>query len=213
MVTPRDLMRLSSSPALASCSVRPPAISSSSSSFGRVASARASSSRLRSSRVSPPAGLLACASSPVCSSTSCAVSQASRSVWPRAEAGGGDEILEHRHVAEGLRHLVAAADAGAAALVRLAVRVTSRPSYSTRPASTRTSPRDQVEQRRLAGAVRPEDAQRLAFRHRQRDVVGDLERAVGLAHAMKREQRHASSFRVPPVGMLFAASLLTMVSS
>ena len=44
--------------------------------------ARAISRRLRLSSARPPAGLLACASNPVCSSTWCAVSQASRSGWP-----------------------------------------------------------------------------------------------------------------------------------
>ncbi len=42
---------------------------------------------------------------------------------------------------------------------------------------------DQVEQRRLAGAVRADDAERLAARDRQIDAVGGLERAEGLGEA------------------------------
>ena len=121
----------------ASCSVSPPAISSSSSSFGRVASARASSSRLRSSSVRLPAGRLACASSPVCSSTSCAVSQAARSRWPPPKQAAVDQVLEHRHArrraaAPGSCGRCRRGSAGAAS-----ARVTSRPSYSTRPGVAR----------------------------------------------------------------------------
>jgi len=103
------------------------------------------------------------------------------------ETRGGDEVLEHRHRAEGLRHLVAAADAGAAALVRLqrgdvAALVGHAAGVAAHVAG------DQVEQRRLARAVGAQDAQRLARGHRQRDVVGDLESAVGLADAVQPEQ-------------------------
>ena len=62
------------------------------------------------------------------------------------------EGLEHRHVAEGLRHMVAASDATAAALVRaqrghVAAIETDGSRIDPRVAA------DEVEQRRLAGAV------------------------------------------------------------
>ena len=60
IATPSPLMRrIEPTSSGTSCSVSPPAISSSSSTRGRVASARASSSRLRSSSVSAPARVLA----------------------------------------------------------------------------------------------------------------------------------------------------------
>jgi hypothetical protein len=48
-------------------------------------------------------------------------------------------------------------------------------------------PADQVEQRRLAGAVGSENAQRLALGDRQRDAVGHLERAEALADIFQRK--------------------------
>ena len=97
-------------------SVSPPAISSSSSSRGPVASARAISSRLRSSRVSEPAGALArvkqAESARGCRRRPAA---ASRSARAPAVDRADQQVLEHGELLEGLRDLVGAADAGAAA--------------------------------------------------------------------------------------------------
>jgi hypothetical protein len=51
-------------------------------------------------------------------------------------------------------------------------------------------PRDQVEQRRLAGAVGPDQADDLSFGHVQRDVVDRHDAAERLRHVLDREQRH-----------------------
>jgi len=106
-----------------------------------------------------------------------------------AEAGRGHEVLEHGHRAEGLRHLVAAADAAAAASMRREARDVAAVVFDATGVAAHVA-RDQVEQRRLAGAVRTEDAERLARFDRERDVVRDLHRAVGLADAVQAEQRH-----------------------
>ena len=79
-----------------------------------------------------------------------------------AEGGADQQILEHRHADERVRDLVRAADAAAAALVgrqRRDVR-----SVEDDPAGIRRQAAgDQVEQRRLAGAVRPDHAERFAL--------------------------------------------------
>ena len=142
-------------------SVSPPAISSSSRSRGASASARAISSRLRSSRVSVPAGDWRRPMRPVRSRMS---PQACGDLAPRAAAAvdrADQQVLEHGEVLERLRDLVRAADAGAAARVRRQPRDVAavEPDRRRRPARAAG---DQVEQRRFAGAVRPDDAERLA---------------------------------------------------
>ena len=62
------------------------------------------------------------------------------------------EILDHLLVLE------RAADAEGGALMRPRAERRRRPSTSTRPAEGATKPREDVEQRRLAGAVRPDEA-------------------------------------------------------
>jgi len=54
------------------------------------------------------------------------------------------------------------------------------PKTATVPLSGRRRPQDHVDGRRLAGAVRPEERYRLAWRHRQVDPTDRLDRAVGL---------------------------------
>ena len=58
---------------------------------------------------------------------------------------------------------------------------------------------DQVEQRGLAGAVRTDDAERLAGLDGEIDAVGDHQRAEGLADALEL-QDHASPPRLPRRG-------------
>ena len=60
--------------------------------------------------------------------------------------------------------------------------------------SSRMAPRigperagDQVEQRRLAGAVRADDAERVALGDGEIDAVRDLDRAEGSAEALELE--------------------------
>ena len=47
---------------------------------------------------------------------------------------------------------------------------------------------DQVEHRRFAGAVRPDDAERLTLLDREGEVIGRLERAVGFRDSVELEQ-------------------------
>src|SRR5262249_9081872 len=58
--------------------------------------------------------------------------------------------------------------------------------------------RNQVEERRLARAVRADDGVALALAHRQRDVLDDARRAEALVHAAQLEgECHASPERRP----------------
>ena len=86
------------------------------------------------------------------------------------------QVLEHGELLERLRDLMGAADAGAAAsLRRRAGEVTAVEANGA--AARRKAAGDQVEQRGLARAVRPDDAERLARRDRQIEIVGDDDRA------------------------------------
>ena len=58
-------------------------------------------------------------------------------------------------------------------------RVMSRPSSRIAPASGDRPPAIRLNSVDLAGAVRPDDADRLARRDREIDVVGDDDRAEG----------------------------------
>ena len=53
-------------------------------------------------------------------------------------------------------------------------------------------PRDQVEERRLAGAVRADQADDLALAHVERDVVDRDDPAEPPRHVLDREQRHGA---------------------
>ncbi|MNN93614.1 hypothetical protein D3C81_2120990 [compost metagenome] len=56
------------------------------------------------------------------------------------------------------------------------------------PAVGRHAAGDQVEQRALAGAIGPDDAQRLTRRQGQAEIVGHLHRAVALVHLLQYEE-------------------------
>ena len=72
------------------------------------------------------------------------------------EAGGGDEVLEHAHRAEGLWHLVAATDPQAAALVRRQSGDVF--SLEQHPALVHSNVAgDQVEQGGFARSIGPQD--------------------------------------------------------
>ena len=158
-------------------SVRPPAISSSSSTRGPVASARASSRRLRSSRVSAPASVLALRSRPVGSSASTAAALGAPGARPAAEGRADQHVLE-----DGQPRRRGAGSGRCSAMPSRqracgGTRVTSRSvEDDARRASGRGRRRSEVEQRRLARAVRPDDAERLAPADRERQLVDDAER-------------------------------------
>src|SRR5262249_2806770 len=91
-----------------------------------------------------------------------------------------EDVLEHGHAAERARHLVGAADAVPAALRGTQPRHVG--AVDLDPAGVRPErPGEHVEQRRLAGAGRPADADRLPAADREVDAVEDRERAEALA--------------------------------
>ncbi len=102
-----------------------------------------------------------------------------------AVGGGGEDVLEHRHAAERARDLVRAHQTFAAALgdgrIGHVLAAKAHP-----PAGRRMSPDQHAEQRRLAGAVGADDADRLAG-------------AEGKVHVLQHAQaRRRLSSRLPP---------------
>src|SRR5262245_28549827 len=88
-----------------------------------------------------------------------------------AERRPDAQILEHRHAVERLRHLVRTSDAAATALVWRE----RRDVPPVEADAARVGPyiaADQIEERRLAGAVGPDDPERLARCEREADAVG-----------------------------------------
>jgi len=84
----------------------------------------------------------------------------------RAEARCNQQILEHRDAGERMRHLVGTADPRAAAQVRRGAGDFVAAKHDA-PGVGRDVAADQVEQGGLAGAVRPDDAERLSFGERK----------------------------------------------
>jgi hypothetical protein len=114
----------------------------------------------------------------------------------RARKRADHDVLRDRHALEGAQLLEGAGDAPAADAV-------GRKPGEPRPVELdfalvgRVEPADALEQRRLAGAVGPDDADELARRHVERDapVGGDAAEALGeAAHA---EEAHG--FRIQPI--------------
>ena len=62
----------------------------------------------------------------------------------------------------------------------------------TLPLRLRVEPRDEREEGRLAGAVRPEQRDEAALRHGQRDVGERLARAEPVADAVERRRLAAA---------------------
>ena len=80
-----------------------------------------------------------------------------------ADIGADDHVLQHGHAREGAHDLKGAADAEPADRMRLqADQVRSRKADAAGIGAEKSV--DDVEQRRLAGAVRPDDAVDRAFR-------------------------------------------------
>ena len=106
-----------------------------------------------------------------------------------------------------------------------AVRVTSRPIEIDGAGVGRDVAGDQVEQRRLAGAVRADDAQRLALAKLERNRIGDRQGAEpsrpsarGSAPSSANGRgwalgHHAIASILPPVGMFGAVLLSVMTRS
>src|SRR5439155_2510477 len=91
------------------------------------------------------------------------------------------DVLEHRQAHEQVRHLEAARQAAAVDLVG-AQAVDALAAEQDLAAGGREAAADEVEQRGLAGAVRPDDGHPLAGRHREVGAADDL----GLAEALAK---------------------------
>src|SRR6267142_2703595 len=171
--------RTSSTPVCASIGVRPVRTSSSKSSFGSVASARATSSRRFSEGIN-----------------SLARTSARLAHDGGADQRADDDVVDDSHGLEALDDLERARDAALATLRRrqrgdvLAV----EPDRSLR---RRQHARDQIEQRRLAGAIGANQANDLAAPDRYRDVaVGDQPaEALPDAFGFQQERHRAIPLR------------------
>ena len=116
-----------------------------------------------------------------------------------------EQVLGEAHVAEDARHLEGAHEAAGRDCVRREAR-DGVPIERDRAGIRPLHARDQVHQRGLPGAVRPDDAADLTRRHVEIDRVGGGEPAEALDEAARGQERrgiaHASRIRSPnrPLG-------------
>src|ERR1700730_7197423 len=165
--------RTSSTPVCASIGVSPVSTSSSSKSFGSVASARATSSRRFSD------GINSLASTDVGAGGEAGKFQHLVGFAARLAHDGGadqradDDVVDDGHGLEAFHDLEGARDAALAAL-RRRQRGDVFAVEKDRPLGRQPHTRDQVEQRRLAGTVGTDQPDDLAASDRNRDIaVGD----------------------------------------
>ena len=112
-----------------------------------------------------------------------------RAAQAAARSRGDQHVFEHRHAAEGPRHLVRAGDAEAAALGRPGsghIRALEEDA----PAARAVGAREHVEQSGLAGAVRTDDAYGLVGGDGEVDLVEYDQGTEALADALGRKDRH-----------------------
>ena len=146
----------------ASASVRPAPISSSSSTAGSVASARASSRRLRCSRPRLSARRLLEPRSTADVEHLDAGVVGVRPVSGRPPVAAPTKTFSNTVMSPNGRGTWCARPMPRTATAGRGLGVTSTPRNSTAPASGPKRPREHVQQRRLAGAVGPDDADGLA---------------------------------------------------
>ncbi len=173
--------RIVATNASTSASVRPPAISSRSNSRGSVASARASSRRLRSSSVSAPAGSVGATqhADPLERLDGGRLDDARGGRPPRpprSERRADEHVLEDGETLERTRDLRGASDAHVAADVCRTTRHVDAVERHRAGVGPQVAG-DQVEQRRLAGAVGPDDPDRVTLGDLERQTVDDREAA------------------------------------
>src|SRR6185437_5840916 len=109
-----------------------------------------------------------------------------------AKGGSDHDVLEHGHAGEGLRNLERARQPLAAAPLRRQrgdVLAVEQHAAAVRPHRAGGD----AEQRGLAGAVRTDDAERLAFAEREIDAVGDDDGAEAFGDFLEREEGHGIS--------------------
>ena len=103
---------------------------------------------------------------------------------PAAMGGCGEDILEHRHAAEGPRNLMRARKPPPAALGRRREGdVLAEKAHP--PAGRRMRADEQAQERRLARAVRPDDADRLAGADGKVDAIEHQKGAEALRQAFR----------------------------
>ena len=171
-----------------SASGSPAAGSSMSTNAGSVASARATPSRRSSPWASAAAGASPSASSPSRSSSSSARARASRGRAPDAERRDLD-VLAHGQLAERAAVLERAREPGAPAPVRAPAGDVALVELD-RAGGREVEAGDQVDERRLAGAVRADQADDLVPVQLERDVVERL-------HALERARDGGGPERSP----------------
>ena len=174
----------------------PPVTSSSRRSRGRVAIARAISRRFRCPVESSRAKAPALSASPTSARQRSASTRAAPVDAARGERAHGD-VLPHRHAAERAELLERPADAPAVDLIRpeAGERLAGEADL---PAVRPVEAGDHVEERRLPGAVRPDDADDLARRHVERDALVRHEAAEALGHAADLQQGSPAPPRLAP---------------
>ena len=153
----------------------------------------------------PPAGASSRSVSPTASAAPRARSigtqrrptEPSMPVAAAAPGGGGEsEVLPHRQPREDVRALERARDPAARHRVRAGAAI-GRALEEDAPGGGREVARDQVEQRRLAGAVRPDDGPPLARRDRQGHAVDGRQRAEAAGGAPRARGRARPSRAEP----------------
>ena len=178
------MLRTSSTPIRASAGVSPVSTSSSSSSFGSVASARATSSRRFSDGIRSPASTSARGES---AEFQHLLRLAARIASRWCGSGADHDVVDHRHRLETLHHLEGARDAARAALRRRQLGDVLA-GEQDRALRRRQHAGDDVEQRRLAGAVRADQTDDFAAPDRNRDVAVRDEAAESLPDVVGFEQ-------------------------
>jgi hypothetical protein len=114
---------------------------------------------------------------------------------PRAAVRTDEHVVEHGHRLEQLHVLERARDPAPDDPVRR--RPQQAPAVEVELARIRpVQPRDHVEERGLAGAVRPDQADDLAGVDVERDLVDRDDPAEPARHVADREQGHATSVSV-----------------
>ena len=103
-----------------------------------------------------------------------------------AECRRDHEIFEHAHAGKRLRNLKRTADAQRAALRRRQAGDVA-PGINDAPGIWRYGAADDAEQRGLAGAVRPDNAERLAFCELKADAFRNDDGAEAFGDLLKRK--------------------------
>ena len=102
-------------------------------------------------------------------------------------------VLDHAHALEDAQHLEGARDAEPRDLVRLLARDVLPVEHDAGAGLGLVDARNQIEQRALARAVRPDDAAHLALLHREVDLGDGGESAEPLGQVLHLKQ-HSSAF-------------------